>query len=273
MLTLLAYSWYREKPKISSYVLVALSLTLGLLAKPMLVTLPLVLLLLDYWPLDRARLFELRTLSSDFRSSSLGLRTATEGRSWNISNLIIEKLPLFLLVLASCIITFIAQHSGKAIGSLADLPLGVRIQNALVSYVRYPVATVWPRGLAPFYPHPEATIPLWKTVGASTLLAGSLLLGFRSARRFPYLVTGLLWYLGTLVPVIGLVQVGGQSWADRYSYIPLIGLFIAVAWGLADVAARLSLERVVVPVVCLVLAACLVGTWRQASFWRNSIAL
>jgi protein O-mannosyl-transferase len=185
---------------------------LGLTAKPMLVTLPLVLLLLDYWPLGR------------FRPDAGWRRDG--------ARLLLEKAPLFALALVASVVTYAVQKSGGSVGSLEQMPFPFRLENALVSYVRYLWMTVWPRGLAVFYPHPWNALPAWQPVASAAFLILVSLAALFRARERPYLLVGWLWYLGTLVPVIGLVQVGLQGWADRYTYVPLIGVFLALAWGL-----------------------------------------
>jgi len=207
MLTMLAYVNYARKPSAGRYAAVLVLYALGLMAKPMLVSLPLVLLMLDYWPLGR---FAAKKKDSNRR-------------------LLYEKLPLFLLAAGSCIITFIAQRSYGAVASLHHIPAGLRVANALVSYVVYIGKTILPVKLSAFYPHPHS-VPVWETALSAIVLALVTVLVVRAAGRRPYLAVGWLWYVVTLIPVIGLVQVGAQAMADRYTYVPLIGLFIMVAW-------------------------------------------
>ena len=230
------------------YGLVLVTLALGLLAKPMLVTLPFVMLLLDAWPLGR-------------------FTRATAGR------LLLEKLPLFLLVAGSSVVTLVVQRQGGAMTAFQKHPAGLLVENVLVSYATYIIEMVWPARLAMFYPMP-ASIPAWKIGGAAVLLALVSAMAIRLARRRPYVAVGWLWYLGTLVPVIGLVQVGLQAHADRYTYIPLIGLFIIVAWGTADLLARWRSARIIAPSAAgLVVLACALQAHAQVRYWRNSDAL
>jgi tetratricopeptide (TPR) repeat protein len=252
MLTMAAYARYARAPNAGSYVLVAVCLTLGLMAKPMLVTLPCVLLLLDYWPLRRAE----------------------PGTGKSIGWLVVEKLPLFALAAGASVLTWNAQQAGGAIESLESYPLGSRIENALVSYVRYIGMAIWPSGLAVFYPHPGSKLQVWQVVGAGALLivitAGTIAL----RRRAPYFLVGWLWYGGTLVPVIGLVQVGQQALADRYTYIPLIGVFITVAWSFGDLLIRCPDLRIwAIAATAAAVMACAVGSWRQARHWKDSVSL
>src|SRR5437879_11039444 len=216
LLSLIAYVRYVEAPSSIRYVWTAITLALGLLAKPMLVTWPFVMLLLDYWPLGRWQ-------SAKSKAQVKKLR-----------KLILEKIPLFILVAASAVITLIAQSSGGAVRTLAHEPLALRLSNTLVSYAKYLLLTFWPNDLAVYYPLAPRGIPGWQIVGAAFLLIGITAFCFLQRKIRPYLIVGWLWFLGTLVPVIGLVQVGGQTMADRYFYIPSIGLFVALVFGLAD---------------------------------------
>ena len=248
MLTLWAYVWYVRKPQLKRMLLVLLMFALGLMSKPMLVTLPFVLLLLDAWPLNR-----------------LSERS--------IRQLIVEKLPMFALAIASSIVTFIVQRKGGAVGGLEAYPLVLRIGNALVSYVGYIGRMFWPARLAAFYPYPES-LSTGAALGAAVILAAITFLAIRNARSRPYLIVGWLWYLGTLVPVIGLIQVGNQAMADRYTYVPLIGLFIIIAWGAYDLLAKWTLRRIVLPITgALVLASCAIIAHAQVQHWKSSSAL
>jgi protein O-mannosyl-transferase len=225
MLTLLAWAFYVRQPSRKRYAVVALSLAAGLLSKPMVVTLPFVLLLLDVWPL---------------------------GRKIRVK----EKLPLFALAAASCVVTVIAQSG--AIGMASQFPLRLRLANAVLSYVAYLGKTLVPSRLAVFYPMPTE-FPAWKVVGAALLLVLLTVLALRAAR---YVTVGWLWFLGTLVPVIGIVQVGGQAMADRYTYLPTIGLFLIAVWGLPRI-----------PVWIPILLALAIGTRLQLRHWQDSESL
>ena len=225
MLTLWTYVRYTERPGLNRYLLVILFFVLGLLSKPMLVTLPFVLLLLDYWPLGRF----------SFGRGGVNPPNPKPSRGRNQGSfplhLVLEKVPFFVLSAISSVLTFFAQ--GRAVGSLQRYPLETRIGNALVSYLTYIGKMIWPHPLAVFYPHP-GMLPIWQVAGAGLLLVCGSILVVRAAGKYPYFLVGWLWYLGTLVPVIGLVQVGSQGMADRYTYVPLIGLFIMVAMGVPD---------------------------------------
>jgi tetratricopeptide (TPR) repeat protein len=243
-----ALAWSRFTFHVSRFYWLALAcFALGLMSKPMLVTLPFVLLLLDYWPLDR------------WRRQGFG-------------KLVIEKAPFFVLMAASSVVTFLVQKSGGAMEALADVSLVDRGENALVSYARYLGKLFYPVNLT-FYPYSGG----WKP--ATVLLAGLLLLGlsilaFQRRQRQPYLLTGWLWFVGTLVPVIGLVQVGAQAMADRYMYLPSIGLFIMVAWGAWQWTRRWRHQAVTLTVVAVMVAlGCLALTRRQLSYWQNSETL
>ena len=248
LLALGAYGWYAKRPRAGRYLLVAIVFALALIAKPMAITLPFALLLIDFWPLQR------------FPATSF-------------ERLSIEKIPLFLMSVGSAVITVYAQRAGGAVGSDQLLPLPIRCKNAIFSYWIYLQKAVWPSRLAVFYPHPEASLELWKVVAAAVVLIGITALFWRLRQR-RYLMVGWLWFLGTLVPVIGIVQVGRQAWADRYAYIPLWGLFVIAVWLASAAANRFSLSRAAqVAVASAVLLACSVATHIQIGYWRNSYAL
>ena len=267
MLTVWAYVRCVERPAIYRYLVILLFFALGLMSKPMLVTLPFVLLLLDFWPLGRLRLGRplLNTDADDPKAVGNGNKIRSD------MGLIIEKVPLFILSAASVGATLYAQWSG--IAPFETLPFSTRLSNALVSYVSYMGKMIWPHGLAVFYPYPE-DIPLWQVGGAGLLLIMITAIAVRLRRRYPYAIVGWLWYLGTLVPVVGLVQVGYQSIADRYTYLPMIGLFIVIAWIVPDLLAGWRLHRIALPV----LATCVIATLMTVSlfqlrYWQNSMAL
>jgi tetratricopeptide (TPR) repeat protein len=269
MLTIWTYIAYVKRPKLSRYLLVALSFILGLLSKPMLVTLPFVMLLLDYWPLERLQFGHLMgpdKLSANQTANSQDQKTP-------MLYLILEKVPLFALSIGSSFLTILAAQKGEAIGSLELYPLGMRICNILVSYVSYMYRMIWPYKLAVLYPYP-GIIPVWQVVGACLLLSCISFLVIWAAQRHPYFLVGWLWYLGTLVPVIGLVQVGAQSMADRYAYVPLIGLFIIATMGLKDILARFRYGRTIFAITAsLLFLTLMILTRNQVYFWRNSITL
>jgi tetratricopeptide (TPR) repeat protein len=253
MLTLLAYFHYTRAPSIGRYLAVLLVGALGLMSKPMLVTLPFVLLLLDYWPLRRF-----------------------EGRQSNIARqllrLVVEKIPLIVLSAVSSVVTFLAQRG--AIGWTEQLPTSERISNALVAYVVYIGQMFWPAGLAVFYPHPENRLPVWEISLALTALIGITLAAFVLRKKAPYFVTGWLWYLGMLVPVIGLLQVGWQGHADRYTYLPQIGLYIAVTWAVTDLSRSWRFQQIALGIAAAVVLSALTWASRlQTSYWRDSETL
>lgn len=264
MLTLWAYVAYTERPALQRYLVALLLFSLGLMAKPMLVTLPFVLLLLDYWPLGRWPTEEAGT----------GTRQpAPYEANVTVAQLVMEKLPFLVFAATSSVVTFLVQRSCKAVMDLEKLPLSARIGNAFVSYVRYIGKMLWPTDLSVLYPHPLRW-PLPVVAGAVLLLVCVSVLVVWAARRRRYLLVGWLWYLGTLVPVIGLVQVGGQSIADRYTYIPLIGLFIMVGWGAAELVRAWKYRRIALTAsVVIVLTGCMAWTWSQVGYWRDSSTL
>ena len=306
MLTMLAYAHYVEHPRFKSYLAVLIFFALGLMSKPMLVTLPFVLLLLDYWPLQRLHgagsgkqntCVELDAMSANKKKGKSGKKRTAQATlpppvlratEWDLSSkvfpahsslftvhssLLLEKIPFFVLAALSCIVTFIVQRNGGAVQSIDVLPPGVRIANAFVSYIIYAGKTIWPNNLAVLYLH-SRSLPLWQVMGAGLLLGAVTFAVIRAAKRFQYLAVGWLWFAGTLVPVIGIVQVGAQAMADRYTYIPLIGLFVMAAWGIPELLKnwRYGKEALFIS-SSLVLASLLLVTWTQVGYWRNDIAL
>jgi tetratricopeptide (TPR) repeat protein len=247
---------FKVRKRVIFYALALLFFALGLLSKPMLVTLPFVLLLIDFWPLERIK----------WRGNG-----KIQGAAW--SKLLLEKIPFLVLSVGSSLMTLWAQKGTGALSSLEALPLEFRISNALVSYVRYLTKAIWPTNLAVFYPPPEAW-PVGVVAGAAMMLITITGLVFWFAMKFPQLPIGWFWFLGTLVPVIGLIQVGRQAMADRYSYLPLIGIFIAVVWSVSDWAARVATARKWMPSVGVAaVGVCAVLTWVQASYWRDTKSL
>lgn len=244
LLTMLAYVYYAERPRVERYLLVAVAFALGLTAKPMLVSLPIVLLLLDYWPLRRI---------------SVG---------WK--RLVLEKTPLFVLSLASCVVTVIAQHSGGAVQELSAYPLGVRLANSVVACVGYLAQMIAPTNIGPMYPHPGDTLPAWVVIGSGLVLVALTAAAVALRRKMPYLIIGWLIYLVTLAPVIGLVQVGQQGMADRYTYVPLIGIFIAIAWAVREAAERGKAGRAALGTVgALIIVILSVMTLHQVGAWKD----
>jgi Flp pilus assembly protein TadD len=274
-LTLLAYGWYVQRRGAARYILVIACFALGLLAKPMLVTLPVLLLLLDVWPLRRFRI-----LDSEFwrvrRSQPGGTRMNVSVSKSKIQNpislvgLVIEKLPLFILAVASCLITIIAQNRGGMIGTLEVVPAGARLSNAVVAYAWYVWKAIWPANLAVFHPHPGHW-PVLTVVASSLALVAMTAMSCLLARRRPAVIIGWLWFVVALLPVIGLVQVGSQAFADRYSYIPHVGLFMMLAFGVPKLSGRGAIVAGVVGSAALV--AFLMATRSELRHWKNSAAL
>jgi tetratricopeptide (TPR) repeat protein len=265
ILTMWSYVRYVASPGAGRYLLVFLLLAFGLMAKPMLVTLPFVLLLMDYWPLGR--------IQFGHSGNPIQNRNGAGYQRSPTLHLVWEKAPLIALSAASSIVTFLMQHSGGAVQSSTLFPMEARVANALVAYVSYIGKMIWPRNLAVFYPHP-GNIVVWKAMAAGLLILALSVLVIRGARRYPYLSAGWLWYLGTLVPVIGLVQIGAQSMADRYTYVPFIGLFVMIAWGVTQLTARWRFRHLVLSVSAgLVLTALMICTRMQAGYWQNSVSL
>jgi len=276
LLTMAMYCRYVERPGWKRYLAAATVFAMGLMAKQMLVTLPFVLLLLDYWPLGRWRPRARKTAGG-----MTGQLPEDGGSLSSPGRLVSEKIPLFILAAVAGVIVFTVQLKSGVLYNLPEFPLTVRIENALVAYVVYLGQTFWPVDLAVFYPHPLHTLPPWKVAGAAGLLTAISAAVLWTGKRRPYLAVGWCWYLGTLIPVIGLVQVGVQAMADRYTYIPLIGVFIMIAWGGRELITRISgfLSPVKPPgtiAVGLAVAALLVLsilTWRQVGHWRDNVTL
>jgi protein O-mannosyl-transferase len=247
LLSIWAYTAFVRRPCAGAYLLLLLAFCCGLMSKPMIVTLPFVLLLLDFWPLERWK------------------NTAPQ-------RLILEKAPLFALAAAASMITLIVQKSAGAVASASEVPLLFRIENGLVSYLAYILQFLWPARLAVLYPYAQQP-PVWKAIGAATVLAAITALAISQRKRRPYFAMGWLWFAGVLVPVIGLVQVGIQSRADRYMYIPLIGLSVIAVWGLHEIATRRGAIR---EMAALGLAACCAYgavAWYNAAYWRDTATL
>jgi protein O-mannosyl-transferase len=259
LLTLWAYGWYARKPDWKRYLAVAVLFLAGLAAKPMVITLPFVLLLIDFWPLDRVA-------AEDSRGRDL----SRPKFAW--SKLVSEKLALLTLSLASAWITMHAQQTGGAMRSTVQFSPGVRLGNAIYAYAMYLWKMVWPSHLAPLYPHPGDTLAAWRVAIAALLLIAITAVVWRFRER-RYLVAGWLWFLGTLVPVLGLVQVGDAAMADRYAYIPLIGVFVMISFGVADFSTQKNLGLVPALAGVAVLAALAATTLRQIGYWQNNVDL
>jgi protein O-mannosyl-transferase len=252
LLAMWAYVRYVNRQKISRYLWIVVFFALGLMSKPMLVTLPFVFLLLDYWPLERIKHFD-RQL---------------------IYRLVLEKIPFIVLSIASSIVTFFAQQSGRVVISFDRFPLKFRIGNALVSYIKYMGKMIWPSRMAVFYPHPYENVSVLYAVLSAVLLLAVTILVLRFAKNHRYLVTGWFWYLGTLIPAIGIVQAGLQARADRYTYIPYIGLFIMLAWGLPTILSKWKFRKFALALsMIIVLPALAITSHRQTGFWKDSLTL
>ena len=299
--TLILYTKYAKGRRPLYYVIALTLYALGLMSKPMLVTLPFLMLLWDFWPLGRLR-FKLPGHSPGLPGKVISFHIVPLGPAYKAglaehvpaktkptenhapdmekgfssstwSRLVGEKIPFFALSLASCIVTYIAQNKGGAVANVQFVPFLFRIVNALLSYVRYISNMIWPHNLAIIYPMPP-TLTIVQGLTAGFVLVGISYLVYRLAYHHPFLSVGWLWYLGTLVPVIGLVQVGNQAMADRYTYIPLIGLFIMISWGVPTLAKNFRHRRVLLPVGAgLALAALTICTWVQLGYWKNGVTL
>ena len=269
MLTMTSYVHWVRTPSRQGYAAILICLALGLMAKPMLVTLPFVLLLLDVWPLGRLglpgsgqRSAAPHSAPRADRPTTLSLRTA-----------VFEKAPLFAVVAFFAIVAYVTQLGSGAVAAVGELPLWLRLANAALSYVRYLAMASWPTNLAILYPY-DVALPPWQGAAAALFLAGVTALALRAATRHPYALVGWLWYLGTLVPVIGIVQIGDQALADRYTYVPLIGIFIALAWLGRNWVVRREIPAPLVGVaIAVVIGAFSIATWRQLAHWQDGLAL
>jgi tetratricopeptide (TPR) repeat protein len=280
-LTIWAYSRYAEEFKIQSskfkvsYALAILFFCCAGMSKPMVVTLPFVLLLLDYWPLGRFQFRLPQPPPAAGRAKSRPGAPSFKPAASRLGpwRLLLEKIPFFAISAALCWKTFLVQKNGGAMMDTANLPFGARVANVFVSYVRYPAKMFWPANLSALYVRTGDWRP-WQVAGAVIVLAGLTAWIVAQARRRPWLAMGWFWYLGMLVPVIGLVQVGMQTLADRYTYLPMVGLFLILAWGGAELAARFRPPKYVPALAAaLALAACLLVTARQIPCWKNSVTL
>jgi protein O-mannosyl-transferase len=269
LLTMWAYIYYSEKPTIKKYSLVFLFFTLGLMSKSMLVTLPFVLLLLDYWPLMR---FKFRQKKGYNETS--GKTTSQESETLQ---LVLEKVPLFLFTIGLSIVTFISQKRFPDAGNYTEnLAFSARLINAIASYLEYFGKVIWPDNLAFFYPHPGDTI--WKGILCGMALVGISIISIKFIRKAPYFAVGWFWYLGTFVPVIGIIPVGwgwpGSIMSDRYAYIPLIGIFIIIAWGVPELISKWRYKEKILSISAgIIISILLVITWKQVSHWKSSVTI
>jgi tetratricopeptide (TPR) repeat protein len=274
LLTIWAYARYVKHPAWTRYLFICLWFILGLMSKPMLVTLPFVLLLMDFWPFGRLQTgkgpFMKGSQSKSYFTTSSDFKISSE--KCNLLGLIFEKIPLFLLAGVFSILAFLTQKSEGALASIHLTPLSYRIANALIAYVKYIGKTIWPHHLGVFYPHQNMP-SMGYVIGAFLFLLGVSIIVIWKAQR-PYLLVGWFWYIGTLIPVIGLMQVGSQAMADRFTYIPIIGLFIMVVWGVSDLLSqwpyRVLISALLSGSVLFILMIC---TWTQTGYWKNSITL
>jgi protein O-mannosyl-transferase len=294
MLTMGAYVYYVQRPGLQRYVLVVVFFVLGLMSKPMVVTLPFVLLLMDYWPLKRFQHQEsdhgihteafnpspsVKQKRKSGKQPTVKVKVQKEkpinpNCQWTLSrSLLREKVPFFILTVAASVITYIAQQKEGTVASIQVIPPFVRFTNALVSYVDYIGKMIWPAKLAVFYPNP-GLYPPWQVLGAALLLIAVTSAAIWVPRRLPYATVGWLWYLGTMIPVIGIVQVGEQAMADRYTYVPLIGLFVMIAWAIPEFT-RTWHYRTSIYAICagFILSALMYTTSIQLQHWQNSVTL
>ncbi len=289
MATLYVYALYVEEQKLVRYFLCLILFALGLMAKPMLVTLPFVLMLLDYWPLGRwpkalapvkvpaavsGRSEKKKTKQRRADSAKeKKISTPLTSRSSTIRSLLWEKAPFIFLTIVSSIVTIWAQSKGGALVSVQKLPFAERVVNAIVSYVSYLGKIFWPVDLAVFYPYEDPFLQL-PVAGALLILIAITIIVIYTIKKLPFLFVGWFWYLGTLIPVIGLVQVGAQAMADRYTYLPSIGIGIMLIWGIVYLLPKEKLRKIIlIPAAVIVLAVLTFLTWQQSGYWKNSVSL
>jgi tetratricopeptide (TPR) repeat protein len=260
LLTMWSYLHYVRQPGIKRYLPVFLFFSAGLMAKPMIVTLPFVLLLLDYWPLKRLKIQKFS-------------QPEAINPEISISRLVLEKLPLLILAVFVSILTYTQQKSFGDITSLNTSPVVDRFAGAFISYAKYIANMIWPRDLTVLYPYPDAW-PFWQVAGSCLMMGLLSGLVIKYFRKHPYLIVGWLWYLGTLVPVIGIIQFGAQPMADRYTYITFIGLYIMIAWGIPELLGNWRYKKVVLAsATTVILLALIIGARTQTAYWTNSIRL
>lgn len=272
LLALLAWTGWIARPARLRYGLALLGFAAALMAKPMLVTLPFLLLLLDWWPFGRWS--PGAGVAGPAPRRAAAVPEPAGAGPLPLKALVIEKWPFFGLAAAASLTTILFQQRAGAMAAAGHFPAWARVGNAFVSYVTYLIKTVWPSRLAVLYPHPGAALAPLRAAGAAALLLGLTAAVWRGSRERPWLAVGWLWFLGMLVPVVGFVPVGLQAWADRYSYLPLIGIFIIVAWGAADLARRSSMTRWVAGLAAgLALVGCAAATRIQLGWWRDSVTL
>jgi protein O-mannosyl-transferase len=268
MLTLASYCWYVRRPSVGRYIAMSILFAFGLMSKPMLVTLPFVLLLLDYWPLNRI------AASAKATPRQTEIRDQTSKTRSTITNLLVEKIPILILSAATCVAALLTQSQSQSMARMNILSLPLRIGNAFIVFVTYVCEMIWPRNLAVFYPHPGSSLPLWEIALSVAFLAAISLGALTLRNRCPYLFTGWFWYVGMLIPVIGIVQVGLQAHADRYTYLPQIGIYVALTWAVEDLSRSWRHRRVILSVAgTAVLAALTCCAWIQTFYWRNSESL
>jgi tetratricopeptide (TPR) repeat protein len=265
-LAILAYGWYALRPGWKRYGVVLLCFALGLMSKPMVITLPCALLLLDIWPLCRVKSF---ACPEDGQTNT---QLVFARRNW--LQLALEKVPMLALSAASAVLTLLAQVSSQSMGPLAEYPMGMRVENAVVSYALYITKAFLPWRFAIFYPYPEHSIPIWKLALTTAFVVGTTIAVISARNRRPYLLVGWFWFLGTLVPVIGLFQNGDQAMADRYAYTPLVGIFVMVVWLFSEWLERSRRRKIAGSIFAVFVAAALAADLHhQLTFWHDSISL
>jgi len=268
MLTIWLYIFYTKRPNLKRYISVLVSFIFGLMSKPMVMTLPFVLILLDYWPLERLKI---NRFSIDYSPQIQS--TCTKGIAPKAIHLVYEKMPLLALSVIASLIAYYAEKKVGALPSLSSYPFDIRLANAMVSYAGYISKMFWPFHLAIYYPHPG--MPQWpQIITALLILFPASFFAVKSYKTHPYFLVGWLWYLGALIPVIGLVQIGAHAMADRYTYVPLIGLFIILAWGIPELIKHQPHRNVILSISgAIFILFSMATTWKQVQYWKNGITI
>jgi len=264
-LTMLFYVRYVAKPDWKRYLPILISFALGLMSKPMLVTLPFVLLLLDYWPLNRIKITNQPGYKKSYPDAPVYPKT-------RLLRLWLEKVPIFILAAMTCLLTIYTQKAVNAVVDIQSFPLLYRLENSVISYVLYMKKMIWPFDLAVFYPF-NYNMSLWCIFFCLFIIIVTTVFACFYFRRFPYLITGWFWFLGTLVPVIGIIQVGSQSMADRYAYVPLIGIFIGLIWGAGDIIKKRKLKIIPAAFALLMILILTITACFQVRYWKDTLAL
>jgi len=273
ILTTFSYVRYTRSQRLIKYIPVFFFMCFGLMAKQMLVTLPFTLLLLDFWPLGRVNDNTLKRITQKHHPGIITFLSNLQTFIRNNKHLLLEKIPLFMLSILSCFVAYYVQKTGGAVKSLSQFPIDIRLSNALISYLQYIAKMLWPFNLAVFYPHP-GTLSASKTILSFLIIASCTLIAIHTLKKYSWFAVGWFWYLGTLVPVIGIIQIGSHALADRFVYIPFIGIYIILAWGIHFLLSNWNKKKLGIAILSTCFFSILiVVSWKQTSYWRNSASI